>query len=56
MIDSLSDFEVVGDEKYADLIVVNSCTVTNGADSGVRNYINSVSKEGKSYPSWLWSF
>ena len=47
MIDSLSDFEVVGDEKYADLIVVNSCTVTNGADSGVRNYINSVSKEGK---------
>lgn len=47
MIDSLSDFEVVGDEKNADLIVVNSCTVTNGADSGVRNYINSVSKEGK---------
>lgn len=47
MIDSLSDFEVVGDEQNADLIVVNSCTVTNGADSGVRNYINSVSKEGK---------
>lgn len=47
MIDSLQDFDIVKDEDSADIVVVNSCTVTNGADSGVRNYINSVNKKGK---------
>lgn len=47
MLNSLKDFLVVEDEKEADIVVVNSCTVTNGADSGVRNYINSVKKENK---------
>ncbi len=42
----LSEFELTEDEKEADVIVVNSCTVTNGADSGVRNYINQASKRG----------
>ncbi len=46
MIQNLKDFEVVTDEKEADVIVVNSCTVTNGADSGVRSYINGANKRG----------
>ena len=47
MIANLRDFEVTEDEKSADIVVVNSCTVTNGADTGVRSYINHVTKEGK---------
>lgn len=35
------------DEKDADIIIVNSCTVTNGADSDVRNYINRANRLGK---------
>ena len=35
------------DEKEADIIIVNSCTVTNGADSDVRNYINRANRLGK---------
>ena len=46
MIQNLKDFEVTKDEKDADVIVVNSCTVTNGADSGVRSYINGANKRG----------
>ena len=46
MIENLKDFEVTKDEKEAEVIVVNSCTVTNGADSGVRSYINGVNKRG----------
>lgn len=47
MMANLHDFELTEDEHAADIVVVNSCTVTNGADSGVRSYINHVSKEGK---------
>ena len=47
MMANLHDFELTEDEHTADIVVVNSCTVTNGADSGVRSYINHVSKEGK---------
>ncbi len=47
MMANLKDFEVSQTEKDADIIVINSCTVTNGADTGVRSYINSVSKQGK---------
>lgn len=36
------DFECVEDENLADVVVVNSCTVTNGADSGVRGYLNKM--------------
>jgi MiaB-like tRNA modifying enzyme len=43
MISKLQDFELTSEDK-ADTIVINSCTVTNGADSSVRNYINSVKK------------
>lgn len=47
MMNALKDFSIVKTEQEADIVVVNSCTVTNGADSGVRNYINSVKKENK---------
>ena len=47
MMQNLKDFEVVSDESLADVVVVNSCTVTNGADSGVRSYINSINRQNK---------
>ena len=43
----IKNYEIINDESLADIIVVNSCTVTNGADSGVRNYINSMRNSGK---------
>ena len=47
MMENLTDFEITENEQNADIIVVNSCTVTNGADTGVRSYINHATKEGK---------
>lgn len=47
MKNSLKNHEICDDETKADAIVVNSCTVTNGADSDVRNYINRANKNGK---------
>ena len=44
MISHLGEYEIARNEEEADLIVVNSCTVTNGADSGVRGYINHVGR------------
>lgn len=42
----IKEHEIVQDETQADVVVINSCTVTNGADSGLRAYINSVKKNG----------
>ncbi len=47
MMSALKDYEVTEDELQADIVVVNSCTVTNGADVSVRGYINSIEKQGK---------
>ncbi|MFV0481424.1 MAG: tRNA (N(6)-L-threonylcarbamoyladenosine(37)-C(2))-methylthiotransferase MtaB [Campylobacteraceae bacterium] len=47
MIEKLKDFDVVDSEEIADIVIVNSCTVTNGADSGVRNYISKQNTLGK---------
>ncbi|MCI5968453.1 tRNA (N(6)-L-threonylcarbamoyladenosine(37)-C(2))-methylthiotransferase MtaB [Helicobacter sp.] len=47
MINALKDFTQTPYEEESDIVVVNSCTVTNGADSGVRNYINRLQNEGK---------
>ena len=44
MMSKLKEFELTLDEAQSDVVVVNSCTVTNGADSSVRNYINSVQR------------
>ncbi len=45
MISKLNDFILTNNESEADIVVVNSCTVTNGADSSVRGYINSVKRK-----------
>jgi len=44
MISKLKDFRLTMSESDADMIVVNSCTVTNGADSSVRAYLNSIKR------------
>ena len=44
MMSRLKDFELSGDELEADVVVVNSCTVTNGADATVRGYINALKR------------
>ncbi|WP_233091047.1 tRNA (N(6)-L-threonylcarbamoyladenosine(37)-C(2))-methylthiotransferase MtaB [Campylobacter fetus] len=43
----IKSYKITNNENEADIIVVNSCTVTNGADSGVRSYINQVKNSGK---------
>ena len=45
MMSKLREFELSNDENLSDIIVVNSCTVTNGADSSVRNYISSMKRK-----------
>ncbi len=45
MMSKLKEFEFSNDEDSSDIIVVNSCTVTNGADSSVRNYISSMKRK-----------
>jgi len=45
MMSQLKEFTVTLNESESDIIVVNSCTVTNGADSSVRGYINSMSRK-----------
>ena len=47
MMSHLRDFTLTQKEEDADIVVVNSCTVTNGADSSVRNYINRLQKNKK---------
>lgn len=44
MMSNLKDFETTQDEKEANIVVINSCTVTNSADSTARGYINSLKK------------
>ena len=45
MMSKLKDYELSDNEVDCDYIVVNSCTVTNGADSSVRNYISSMKRK-----------
>lgn len=47
MKNNLSHYECVEDEESADIVVVNSCTVTNGADSGVRSYLHKMRQANK---------
>lgn len=47
MRENLRDFDCTQEEQDADIIIVNSCTVTNGADSGVRSYVRRVNELGK---------
>ena len=45
MMSKLKAFELTQNETDANIVVVNSCTVTNGADSSVRNYIASMKRK-----------
>ena len=47
MIENLQSYFIVNNEDEADIIVINSCTVTNGADRDVRDYISKVQKLNK---------
>ena len=44
MMSSLKDYDITQNEDEADAVVINSCTVTNGADTHVRSYISHVEK------------
>lgn len=44
MISNLKDFDVTQDESEANIVVINSCTVTNSADTTARSYINGLKK------------
>lgn len=45
MLSKLKNFTIENDDSLSDIIVINSCTVTNGADSSVRGYISSVKRK-----------
>ena len=45
MMSSLKEYDMTENENEADVIVINSCTVTNGADTHVRSYISQVEKK-----------
>ncbi len=47
MISKIGACQIVQDELDSDVVVVNSCTVTNGADSSVRQYIASLKRKNK---------
>lgn len=47
MIASLESCEIARSENDADVIVINSCTVTNGADKDVKDYISRIKKLDK---------
>ena len=42
-----ADFEISESESEADIIVINSCTVTNNADKTLREYISRINKLNK---------
>lgn len=44
MMSAMQDYDVTEIESEADVVVINSCTVTNGADSHVRSYLSHVEK------------
>jgi MiaB-like tRNA modifying enzyme len=48
MIENLKDFVVSDNIENSDIIVINSCTVTNNADVTIRGFINKINKE---YPT-----
>ncbi|MBL0709386.1 MAG: tRNA (N(6)-L-threonylcarbamoyladenosine(37)-C(2))-methylthiotransferase MtaB [Sulfurimonas sp.] len=53
MMGALKEYEVTQNEDEADTIVINSCTVTNGADTHVRSYISHIEKTTKNAKIFL---
>jgi len=46
MMSALKEYDITENEDEADVVVINSCTVTNGADTHVRSYISHLEKKG----------
>ena len=44
MMGALKEYDITENESEADVVVINSCTVTNGADTHVRSYISQLEK------------
>ncbi|MFT7860045.1 MAG: tRNA (N(6)-L-threonylcarbamoyladenosine(37)-C(2))-methylthiotransferase MtaB [Sulfurimonas sp.] len=53
MMSALKEYEITENEAEADMIVINSCTVTNGADTHVRSYISQIEKSGSGAKLYL---
>jgi len=53
MMSSLQEYEITEDESLADMVVINSCTVTNGADTHVRSYISHIEKQNRDVKIFL---
>jgi MiaB-like tRNA modifying enzyme len=45
MMSALQEYVITENEAEADIVVINSCTVTNGADTHVRSYISHLEKQ-----------
>jgi MiaB-like tRNA modifying enzyme len=46
MMSALKEYDITENEDEADVVIINSCTVTNGADTHVRSYISHLEKKG----------
>jgi MiaB-like tRNA modifying enzyme len=46
MMSALREYDITENEDEAYIVVINSCTVTNGADTHVRSYISQLEKKG----------
>jgi len=53
MMSSMQDYEITQNEAEADAVVINSCTVTNGADTHVRSYISQLEKNNQNAKLFL---
>ena len=47
MMSSLKDYAISMNEREADIIVINSCTVTNKVDREIRSYARKYTNAGK---------
>lgn len=45
MMSKMKNYKISLDENQANIIIINSCTVTNGADKSVRSYINKINNQ-----------
>lgn len=45
MMSAMQKYDITKNEEEADVVVVNSCTVTNGADTNVRSYVSHLKKK-----------
>ena len=53
MMSSVKEYDITENEAEADVIVINSCTVTNGADTHVRSYISQIEKQNEDVKLFL---